>query len=393
VKIALVVPGGFDPEGREVIPALVELAGALAGRHEVHVFPLDGTASPSGHHVMAGAAVHPVGPRGLRPAGPWGWRLGAAAVEWGRLAWRLARALDGAAAAAPFDLVHGFWASDAGLLAGLAGRRLGRPVVVSVGGGEAVWIADIGYGGAGSRLGRARLRLAFGTADAVTVGSEHARTFLPAAAAARAQVIPLGVAAARFAAGVERAPGPPWRLLHVASLNRVKDQETLLLAFAEVCARHHDVHLDCVGLDTTGGAVERRARALGLGDRVRFHGFLPQGELVPLYRAAHLHVLSSRYESQAVVVLEAAAAGVPTAGTAVGLVPALAALSPAAAAPVPPGAPARLAGAISALLGDEVARRVMGEAAARFAVAHDVAWTARSFEDLYRRCLTPLRAP
>jgi glycosyltransferase involved in cell wall biosynthesis len=84
------------------------------------------------------------------------------------------------------------------------------------------------------------------------------------------------------------------------------------------------VVLDCVGADARAGAVQARAQALGLGDRIRFHGLLPPPLLAPFYRSAHLLVLSSRYESQGVVVLEAGAAGLPTVGTAVGLLPTLA---------------------------------------------------------------------
>jgi glycosyltransferase involved in cell wall biosynthesis len=172
-------------------------------------------------------------------------------------------------------------------------------------------------------------------------------------------------------------------LLHVANLNVVKDQDTLLSAFAQVAGRlGGDVTLDCVGADARAGAVQARAQALGLGDRIRFHGLLPPDRLAPFYRAAHLLVLSSRYESQGVVVLEAGAAGLPTVGTAVGLLPTLA---PRAAQCVPPGQPGALAGAICDLLADDPRRQAMGAAAQEFARAHDGAATARAFEEIYRR--------
>ena len=142
------------------------------------------------------------------------------------------------------------------------------------------------------------------------------------------------------------------------------------------------MHLDCAGEDTLGGAIQAQAQALGLAGNVTFHGFVPQDQLAALYRRAHLHVLSSRHESQAVVVLEAAAAGLPTAGTRVGLVDTLA---PHAARAVPVGDAAALGDAIVALLRDPPAREEMGAAAQAFARAHDVTETARTFEALYRR--------
>jgi glycosyltransferase involved in cell wall biosynthesis len=89
---------------------------------------------------------------------------------------------------------------------------------------------------------------------------------------------------------------------------------------------------------------------------VRFRGHLPNPELAPFYRDAHLQVVSSRYESQSLAVLEAAAAALPTE---VGL---LATMAPAAAAVVAPGDAEGLAHAIAHLLGDEAERRTRPDA-------------------------------
>jgi glycosyltransferase involved in cell wall biosynthesis len=284
----------------------------------------------------------------------------------------------------PFTVLHAFWALDTGLAATWMGRLLGVPVVVSVGGGEAVWLPDIRYGGAGSRLGRAQARATLRLANAITVGSAFAARQLSRDAFERARIVPLGVRCETFTAPPSRPAGPPWRLIQVADLNLVKDQDTLLEAFRRVVDRLGDVRLDCVGEDTTGGRIRRRAEALGIGDRVRFHGFLPQRALPEMYSAAHLHVQSSRYESQGVAVLEAAAAGLPTVGTAVGILPTL---GPLAARCVPPGDAVALAEATSSLLLDEAARTAMGGAAQRWAIQHDAAWTANEFEALYRSVL------
>jgi len=141
-----------------------------------------------------------------------------------------------------------------------------------------------------------------------------------------------------------------------------------------------DVSLDCIGEDTLGGRLQRRAAELGLAQHVRFHGFLPQRALPDFYQRAHLHVVSSRYESQGVAILEAAAAGLPTVGTAVGLLPSMA---PAAARCVAVGDSAALADQACALLADKIGREGVGAAAQRWAQAHDAVWTAREFESIY----------
>ena len=354
--------------------ALVE---ELAARHQVHVFTFVDPGE-GGEHALVGAHIHRVeypwfgDGTGLLPRGLW----------FARLAAQIARGLRRAGRGGPFDCLHAFWANEPGLLAGMLGRAARIPVVLSVAGGEAAWIPDIGYGGAGTRKGRALTRLSLRMAGEVTVGTAYARSFLPAPFCDTAPVIPLGISAASFDAPPRRPAGPPWRLLHVANLNVVKDQDTLLSAFAEVAGRLGEVSLDCVGADARAGAVQARAQALGLGDRIRFHGLLPPARLAPFYRAAHLLVLSSRYESQGVVVLEAGAAGLPTVGTAVGLLPTLA---PRAAQCVPPGQAGALARAICDVLADDQRRQAMGAAAQEFARAHDCAATARAFEEIYRR--------
>jgi glycosyltransferase involved in cell wall biosynthesis len=364
VKIVVVAPGGFDRSGRErVIPALLWLVERLARRNQVHICTLD-EREPPGSYPLLGATVHTFG-RISGPAGTRSLRL------WRPLMRRLA-------AIGQPDVIHGFWAGASGVLAGLLGRRLGIPAVLSIGGGELVWLPEIGYGGRSSWRGRIQAALALRLARVVTVGSRYAAQPLRGHAV---QIVPLGVDMARFSAVAERPAGPPWRLLHIASVNRVKDQPTLLRALRLIVDRAPDAQLDWVGEDTLNGAMQRPCDALGLAGHVRFHGFLPSDAVAPLYRAAHLHLLSSRHESQAVVVGEAAAAGVPTVGTAVGV---LAELAPEAAWAVPVGDAKALAAGALALLDDPPRRERMGRAAQAWARAHDADWTATRFEEIYQ---------
>jgi glycosyltransferase involved in cell wall biosynthesis len=385
MKLGLIVPGGFD-RGDRIIPALHHLTQQLASRHEVVVFAEDGE-SGQGHYQRAGADVHQLGGTPDLSVAARGWKR--RGVDLARFGWRLARAVELTRASGPFHLLHAFWAGNTGLAATLLGRRLSVPVVVSVGGGEAVWLPRIRYGGAGNALGRARLRLTLGMASAVTAGSLFAAQRLPDAGVRReARVIPLGIEPEAFPVERRRTPGPPWRLLQVADLNRVKDQETTLRAVQRLAARVSDVSIDFVGEDTSGGRLARLAETLGLASRARFHGFVPQRELASFFERAHLHVMSSIYESQGVSILEAGAACLPTVGTTVGILPTLA---PEAAIGVPPGDPAALADAIYELLLDNPRRQAMGEAALRWVTTHDAAWTAREFEDVYASVLPSRR--
>lgn len=377
MRVALIVPGAGGicrdgyPLSIAVIQALIE---RLARRHEVLVIPLD--EEQRRRYPLLGARVATLG-RLTGPGGAGQWLVGL---------WRLVSALqDGGGR---FDVIHAFWAGRPASLAIAAALILRVPTVVSIGGGELVWLPDIGYGGQGSWLARAKTRLVLRMADAVSACSRYSLAPL-AAIRPDAVWLPWGPDWERFGAPVARPTAPPWRLLNVATLNRVKDHATLLRAVRLVLDRGSVVQLDCIGEDILDGTVQRMATSLGLGAAVKFHGFKPMDELVPFYRQAHLYVHSSLHENTPAVVLEAAAAGVPTVGTAVGLV---AEMAPEAAIAVPVRAPEALAKGILTLLSDQEERERLAHAAQRYARTYDADWTADQFELLYTRLCNCHRA-
>ena len=366
MKLAMVVPGVVDRSGEvRVIPALLALIERLARLHEVHVFALRQEAA-AGHWQLVGASVHNIGDR------------------WTRV--RAIAAIRAEHRRAPFDLVHAIFSGSCSLVAVAAAVLLGLPSLVHVAGGELVALHAIGYGGRRKWRGRVREALVLRRADVVTAASAPIIDSLQA----------LGVRALRVPLGVDLRAWPPQaprrrsagraRLIHVASLNRVKDQTTLLRALAILAGAGVDFCLDIVGVDTLQGAMQRLARQLGLERRVRFLGFRTQRELRPLLASADLLVLSSRHEAGPLVLLEAAVVGVPTVGTAVGH---LAEWAPSAAYVAPVGDRVGLARAIQRVLGDEDLRLQLAAAAQRRAVREDADCTARTFEALYQSLLVP----
>lgn len=362
MKVALVVPGGVDRSGEyRIIPAVLALIRQLSSRGELRVFALRQDRTPA-RWTLCGAQVENIGRSPLVP----------------RCVMRMARAHRDD----PLDVIHAVFAGQCGLAAVLAARMLDACSVVHVAGGELSALRDISYGGALRLTNRLLHRQVLRSATFVTAASKAMLAQIAGLGVPGHQV-PLGVDLEAWpaCAPVRRAMAGPLRLIHVASLNRVKDQTTLLHAMAVLRDGGVDFHLDVVGEDTLGGEIQALAGTLGLGDRVRFHGFLTQRELYPLVVQAHVNLVSSLHEAGPVVVLEAAVAGVPTVGTAVGHV---ADWAPEAALAVRIGDPQGIAAAVAALARDESLRLGLAGNAHRMAVAQDSRFTADCFERLYR---------
>ncbi|KAB7769409.1 glycosyltransferase family 4 protein [Xanthomonas maliensis] len=362
MKLALVLPGGVDRSGEyRVIPVFLSLIEGLARQHEVHVFVLHQEPEPA-TWPLRGATIHNVGRTRTRLRA-----IAAVRAEHRR---------------APFDAIQALFSGYCSLVAVTAARLLRRPSVVHIAGGELVALHAIGYGG--RRTWRARLREAvtLRLADAVTAASSPIVDALQALGI-QAQRIPLGVDLRAWPVAAPRARGPgPSRLLHVASLNPVKDQTTLLRALAALKRAGVAFSIDLVGVDTLDGAIHRLVQHLGLDEQVRLLGFKTQRELRPLMLEADLLVMSSLHEAGPMVLLEAAVVGVPTVGTAVGH---LVEWAPAAALAVAPGDWAALAEAIRQVLGDEELRLRLAWTAQCRALREDADVTVRLFESVYAR--------
>jgi colanic acid/amylovoran biosynthesis glycosyltransferase len=116
-------------------------------------------------------------------------------------------------------------------------------------------------------------------------------------------------------------------ILHVARLVEVKGTRYLLRAFATVARKYDRVQLLIIG----DGPLRRQLRALtaslGMRDRVEFLGAVPHVAVLSWMRKAAMLVLpgirtaTGREEGLGMVLLEAAATGLPIVGSRVGGIP------------------------------------------------------------------------
>ena len=177
--------------------------------------------------------------------------------------------------------------------------------------------------------------------------------------------------------------GHEFTWLAVGRFEVAKDYPNMLQAFATVRERHPETVLLLVGRGSLQRETEALAQRLGLGDAVRFLGV--RDDVPTLVSAADGYVMSSAWEGMPMVLLEAAAGGLPVVTTRVGgnheaiLDGATGFL-----------APARDSGALAAAMLrlmalPETARREMGEQGREHVRAnHGLARVVERWEALYR---------
>lgn len=305
MNIGVVVPGFSADAADWCIPALRHLVRTLVARKDaVRVITIR-YPYQRGRYTVDGAAVLALGG---------GLSRGAATLALWRYALRLLRAEH---RRQRFDALHAFWATESGLLAAIAGRMLGVPTLVSLAGGELVALHDIDYGDQRVAWERLKIAAALRLASGVSAGSELLQA-LAERHVGGVHLAPLGVDLALFSRHGSRMSR---RVVHVGTLTPVKDQASLLRAFAVVRQQIPYACLDIAGTGPLAAELQRLAADLGLQRSVCFRGQIDHGELASLYRGAGACVVSSRHEAQCMAALEAAACGVPVVGTRVGVLP------------------------------------------------------------------------
>lgn len=197
------------------------------------------------------------------------------------------------------------------------------------------------------------------------------------------RVVPNGVDLVGLtpAPGGSRFPSPT--VLYLGRLKRYKRVDLVLHAVAHLRELGARVELLIAGQGDHRDALEALCRKLGLGDRVRFLGFVSEERKRELFRRSWAHVLTSPKEGWGIANLEAAACGTATvASDSPGLRDSV--VHGETGFLVPHGDVEALASRIGALLGDPERTEAMGRAARRFAERFSWEASARSVRRVLR---------
>lgn len=191
-------------------------------------------------------------------------------------------------------LLHAHWWFPSGVLAAAMKRLSPLPLVTTMHGTD-VRLAR------STKAARSTFRWVITSSDASTSVStwlsEQAHAIAPSQ---RAPVVaPMPAATDMFSPGPGRDRS---RLLYVGRLNAQKGIELLLRALAQLRSA---AALDVVGDGADAESLRSLAASLGVGERVSWHGALPQDKLAPFYRRAATLVVPSRDEGLGLVAIEA----------------------------------------------------------------------------------------
>ena len=170
------------------------------------------------------------------------------------------------------------------------------------------------------RVLRAVNRRAFSHGVVPVALNEEVRSSICREYALPASAVPVvgnGIDLDAFRGPQRRGPrGAGARLLCVARLAPAKNHALLLRTVARLRESGRDVSLTLVGDGPLRGALEERARELGISQRVRFAG--RRTDTPAFYRDCDLFVLLSDYEGMPMSIIEAMASGLPVVATRAG---------------------------------------------------------------------------
>ena len=250
----------------------------------------------------------------------------------------------------------------------------------------------------GGRVRMAVYRVTNGLVDQMTIISEAAADrFVADGIVPRKllRVIPNGVDTNRFSnlpATTRQSSrrsmelGEEFVWLAVGRFETPKDYPNMLHAFARVRLGSTGAVLLLVGGGSLQAETEALAQSLGLAGSVRFLGI--RHDVAELMSAADGYVMSSAWEGMPVVLLEAAAAGLPIVATAVGGTHEVV-CNQESGFLVPPGDPEALGQSMLRLMElSEPQRRAMGQRGREHVrINYGLARMVERWEDLYREVL------
>lgn len=103
--------------------------------------------------------------------------------------------------------------------------------------------------------------------------------------------------------------------INVANLKKIKNHIMLINAFSDAFRKNPKYHLIIAGSGPESAKLQSLIRSLGMESNITLFGFATRAQVLTLMREASFFVLSSRYETFGVVLIEAMSCGLPVVST------------------------------------------------------------------------------
>ncbi len=176
------------------------------------------------------------------------------------------------------------------------------------------------------------------------------------------------------------------RVLYVGRVDPEKSIGNVLTAFAEVLEKMPQAELVIVGDGTDRRRLLDLAKSLGIEKNVKFPGRIMPPDVIDIYRSATLFVTASETETQGIVLIEAAATGLPLVAVDAGAVRELC-QNKKNGILCEPRDTEQMAKAILKILSDEDLQQRYGEKSLEIAKQHDLNRTLRRFVEIYEEAI------
>ncbi len=175
-------------------------------------------------------------------------------------------------------------------------------------------------------------------------------------------------------------------VLNVGRVDPEKQVGTIIKAFKKVLLKIPDALLLIVGDGVDRLRLEKMVRELKLVDSVRFLGRVLPPDLFDLYRVGSLFATASEIETQGIVLVEAAATGLPLIAVDSGAVDEVCRTGENGFLCEPKDVDG-IADGIEKILSDEKMRKKFSAASIKIAAKHDINYTLERFEKIYKEVI------
>ncbi|GAC1520840.1 MAG: hypothetical protein NVS3B14_22560 [Ktedonobacteraceae bacterium] len=172
----------------------------------------------------------------------------------------------------------------------------------------------------------------------------------------------------------------------ILSVNRLSSEKRIDVLIDAAAKLEEQAQIVITSSGPAEAELKAQVEALNLEERITFSGFLSDGDVIALYRLAHIFAIPSEADLQSLATMEAMAAGLPVVAADAFALPELVHHEENGFL-FSPGNSDEMARYLDTLLRDAALRKRMGEKGLQIIAAHDMARILDEWESLYERLI------